>query len=284
MPDLVSRRFDWCLATVATALFLSSLRPATRASGEADGRALRWMLAGALLSLPLCLAGRVDVRSHTFIAPHIGIAAGVAMIALRGWDAARGRGPGSVASRSWIVLAGLALLLFHFALPVLQVATSRGAPPSVREAIERTKIDDSVVSLVVVRTRSPVTRGLFALYHPKKDLRAVWVLSDAAVPGSRCRVARTASDTLVLSTERGSLVPRGDFYRSDLAPLTRGRIDVGRLRVDVLEIDGLDVRRLAFRFDRPLDDPTLAFVVQRDGTFEPMELPAVGDSVVLTAR
>ena len=85
----------------------------------------------------------------------------------------------------------------------------------------------------------------------------------------------------------------GGLYRSMLGWLFRGP-DRPMAIGHVVELEGMSVEitritpegapaEAVFRFDRPLDDPSLRWLRWRDGVYVPFVPPAVGESVTLPA-
>jgi hypothetical protein len=98
------------------------------------------------------------------------------------------------------------------------------------------------------------------------------------------RLRRTAPDTLELSTPEGTLLDGAwpSIFRSRSRPLPRGSV----VRTSYLTVTILDDRaglptRASFQFTRPLDDPSLVFLVFRDGGLRRLAMPAIGSVVEL---
>ncbi len=53
------------------------------------------------------------------------------------------------------------------------------------------------------------------------------------------------------------------------------------LRATVPELGSSGPHRVEFRFDRPLDDPSLYFLAWRNGALRHVVLPSVGESLLL---
>ncbi|HEY4393352.1 MAG TPA: hypothetical protein VGP64_04795 [Polyangia bacterium] len=107
------------------------------------------------------------------------------------------------------------------------------------------------------------------------------ILSMAATPH---RLRRTGPDTLELSTPEGSLLDGAwaSIFRSPSLPLPRGSV----VRTSYMTVTVLDDRagrptRASFQFTRPLDDPSLIFLVFRDGGLRRLTMPALGAVVEL---
>ncbi len=98
------------------------------------------------------------------------------------------------------------------------------------------------------------------------------------------RLKQTAADTLELSTPAGTLFD-GPWVQSIRRPdrgLARGSvIHLRDFSATVLDDDQGRPTRVAFRFDRPLEDPSLVLLAVVDGKLQRYALPAVGQEVVL---
>jgi hypothetical protein len=95
---------------------------------------------------------------------------------------------------------------------------------------------------------------------------------------------RTAADTLELSTPDGTLLdgPWPSVFRSRSLPLPRGSV-VRTSYMTVAILDDRDGRptRASFQFTRSLDDPSLVFLVFRDGGLRRLAIPAPGAIIEL---
>jgi hypothetical protein len=98
------------------------------------------------------------------------------------------------------------------------------------------------------------------------------------------RVRRTGPDTLELSTPEGTLLdgPWPSLFRDRALPLPRGSvIRTSYMTVTVLDDHAGLPTRASFTFTRPLDDPSLIFLVFRDGRLRRFTPPAIGSVVDL---
>ena len=76
--------------------------------------------------------------------------------------------------------------------------------------------------------------------------------------------------------------PFETMYRADDEPLRVGdTIELTGLRVSVIAVGERGPTRISFQFDRPLNDPSLRFIAWRDSRMGRVEIPAVGESVLL---
>ena len=72
------------------------------------------------------------------------------------------------------------------------------------------------------------------------------------------------------------------FFRTAAFPLKPGdRVDLCGITVDVLAVNATGPTRVAFTFDRPLEDPTLCFLMWRDKGLRKATLPGIGQVMEL---
>ena len=72
------------------------------------------------------------------------------------------------------------------------------------------------------------------------------------------------------------------FFRTPGSPLEPGgQIDLCGIEVVVLTVNSVGPTRVAFEFDRPLEDPSLCFLVWRDKGLRRETLPGVGQVMEL---
>ena len=123
----------------------------------------------------------------------------------------------------------------------------------------------------------PAMRAINGQLAPRRVRR----LASSWVP---IEVTRPDAHTLLLRAGAQSLATiDGPMVRSGEHPLKVGeRIQLSGVSIEVLEIDddGMPVEA-RFRFDVPLEDPSLRWVIWRDEGFQPFALPAIGESQLL---
>ena len=98
------------------------------------------------------------------------------------------------------------------------------------------------------------------------------------------RLRRTGADTLELFTPDGTLLDGAwpSVFRSRSLPLPRGRIvRTSYMTVTILDDNAGRPTRASFQFTRPLEDPSLVFLVFRDGGLRRFTVPPVGAVVEL---
>jgi len=253
-------------------------RRAVRALPAEETRHVGWLGAGAILSVVPSLGGFPG--SRLLFMPSLGGVAVVAIIVVHAWRARR-------ASRAWAWRIAVPLLiLVEVVRPAgiavgstmmfgklyrdgERIARESELPPSSARVVVLAA-SDLMASLYVDLIRTG-TQG--ATRHD-----AWWVLSMAAHPH---RARRAGPSTVELEIADGGTMLEGPYEvlcREPRAhPFAAG---------DVVKLDGMSVRivdvrdgrptRIAATFDRPLDDPSLWFVVYREGKLRRVTLPADG--------
>jgi len=99
-------------------------------------------------------------------------------------------------------------------------------------------------------------------------------------------VSRPDETTLVARPAAGYLASKMDrlVRRDDRLLPVGARVEIPGMTATVLEVDARGRPAVvAFRFDVPLEDPSLRWLAWRVGRYEPFVPPAVGTTVVLPA-
>lgn len=130
---------------------------------------------------------------------------------------------------------------------------------------------------------APIARGEGGALGGSDDLGKLGggILSMASASH---RLRRTAADTLELSTPDGTLFDGAwpSVFRARSLPLPRGSvIRTSYMTATVLDDRGGRPTRVSFQFRRPLDDPSLIFLVFRDHALRRLALPPVGGELTL---
>ena len=101
------------------------------------------------------------------------------------------------------------------------------------------------------------------------------------------RLRRTAVDQLELFTPDGSLLDGtwAGLFRARSLPLARGTvIQSSFMTATVLQDKAGRPSRVAFHFDRSLDDPSLVFLVPAHGDLRRLGMPAIGTEIAIPRR
>ncbi|MFH1463678.1 MAG: hypothetical protein ABIO70_04755 [Pseudomonadota bacterium] len=244
---------------------------------RASPRARFWTLGMVLAAVPVCASFPMD-RLLLFLG--LGAAPLLAeALAHLGWPATPLRGP---CRWGFYALIGLHLVLAPLLLPVKVVffgvtfgvfeRAVRMAPADEAVATQRlvwvngTTLFTGFVPVIRALDGDPAPRGQWLLAHMLTDME----------------LARPDARTLVATAPDGMLrTPPEQLVRDVRVPFTLGEEierDGLRVTVEALTPDG---RPRVVRYESPvdLDDPSLRWVVWRDGRVESFEVPPVGGSV-----
>jgi hypothetical protein len=258
---------------VVMALLLRAVWPTLT---DAERRPVRWLIAGAALSA-IPFAG-TPIGSRCLVIPLIGGAVAFAVVIQRWWTVLR-RPPRT--GRHLLRVACVVLAVIHLGLaPLSRLAT----PALLREmmstrvatAMEEAELDAaSLAGQTVVLLHAPdIAVGFHSFFYRRLHRMPMpdrWRALSWAPHAHRFH--RTGADTLEMEIVDGSIEAR-------------------HLRVgDVVEIDGLwatvletgrsGPSRVEFRFDRPVDDPTMVLLAWRDGRLQRVAPPVLGESLLL---
>jgi hypothetical protein len=269
-PDLRSA-FALTGAAIAVA-FAALLRVVWASAPEAERRGSRWLIAGAAASA-LPFVGS-PIGSRCLVLPLLGGSVVVAFVLHGWWRTLRHRSGSAyrIASAACVLLAVIHLGLAPLARLVSPYLMRQMMYDRLVAAMQQAELDlERLPSQRVVVLRAPdFILGLHALSFRalyRLPLPRSWrTLSWARGPH---RYQRTAADTLVLE------LPEGQIQASGLA--VGDLVELEGMTAKVLARGNLGPKRVEFRFDRPLEDGELHFLGWRNGRFEHIELPAVGE-------
>ncbi len=210
-----------------------------------------------------------------------------------GWGEGRSvsprKGRGVFSYRLSLSVAYALVVIHGFIAPVgltIRAAYPVGPPGFHTKLYVRTPFDESVTEQTVVLVNPPSV--IHACYLPA--LREI-----AGQPVPKCvralapglpsvTIRRIDTHTLMVRPERGYLVLFFDrLFRNGRQPLGLGqRITLSGMTVEVTELtaDGRPAAA-AFRFDTPLEDPSLRWLAWIEGRFRPWSPPPIGETVEL---
>lgn len=255
----------------AALLLVGVLVPGVWRRLDARGRGrLLWLMGAAVLAILPVASSFVSAR--LLLIPAVGGHAVVAALLLDGWD--RVRDP-ALRQRvtTWLrATVAAALVVAHMGLAswwgLEELLNINRLNEGTRQATLLMQVDDAKVPeqrLVVLTAADPMTLLYPPLVrwvegHPLP--RSWWVLSLAPRPHLLTRVA---DDTLEMEVVGGSMLtgqveqlfrrPEFRFERDD-------RVELDGLSITIVKVDG-DGRplRVRYRFDVPVDDPSLVFLL-----------------------
>jgi len=155
------------------------------------------------------------------------------------------------------------------------------------DAIHAVPLRDAVEQRDVIFVNAPIAHGAYLLTLRAMEGRPVPRHTRVLAPsGAAVRLSRPDAHTLVVRPRGGYLSQIPDrIVRSRAHPMSLGQtVDLTGLtiRVTCLTKDGRPAE-VAFRFDVPLDDPSLLWLHWADGRFEPFTPPEVGQTADLPA-
>jgi hypothetical protein len=271
------------IGAVTLAVTVLIARRAMRALPAEESRHVGWLGAGAILSVVPSLGGFPG--SRLLFMPSLGGAAVIAIIVAHAWRARR-------ASRAWRwalpllilvevvrpagVVVASTFMFGHFHREGERIARESELPPAPSETrVVVLAASDLLASLYVDLIRTG-TQG--ATPH-----RAWWVLSMAA---RSHRARRAGPSTVELEVADGGRMLEGPYEilcrDPHEHPLRAGdSVQLDGMRVAVLDVRDGHPTRIAATFDRPLDDPSLWFVVYREGRLRRVTLPADGSALAI---
>jgi hypothetical protein len=274
------------LGVVAVGLLVRAAWPDLE---EQQRRHLRWLMAGAALSL-LPVASTLP-SNRLLLTPSLGGAAmvGVALTQLWRWreQAWRPRVLAMGAAVLVLLHMGTAPYFWWETAAGFRAVSARGDRihgilagelDSGRLAQQRVAVLAAPDPMVGMYTAARWWMGGGVLP------RAWWTLSFSPEVH---RATRTGPSTLELELERGRfLATRGErLYRYAAAPVAQGtEVDMQGVRVKVLEADAEGPRRLGVTFDAPLEDPSLVLLYWKEGALRRLQPPPTGGQVLLNVR
>jgi hypothetical protein len=264
------------LAIVAAAMF-----PLLRCSSLA-----RYFGAGTLFAaVPLCATIPTD-RLLTFVG------LGASGLLAQYWafvfapTEVHARGSGRVLR--WIV--AWFFIVVHAVLGPLMLPFRAGNPLGPSWVEHRLYVDSSLgpalgdKTLVVVSALSPPHAGYVILQRAARGETIPRHLRTLAPISSSVAIRRVDDQTLEIRPKHGYLSMFLDrVFRCERRPLARGdRVRLTGMTVEISDLtpDGRPASA-TFRFDVPLESPSLLWLCFRGNRFEPYPLPAAGETVVL---
>ena len=245
-------------------------------------RGMRWLLAGSALSLIPIAA--VFPSDRMLLVPGIGITAAVATVLVQAYRSWRAR-------RRWVLvgvggfLAVVNLLLAPVLTVYIQTAMIKSGRQTLELAASPAVVGAGGKETVLIHAPDPVVSIYLPLVigHVEGPPPKSWRPLSIAPFDHWLR--RTGPRTLDLEVVEGGVMLRSVFealYRDPDNLLVPGTvIDRGLLRAEILAADNRGPTRVAFHFDRDLSDSTLYFLTWQGGELRVVNLPAVGQELLL---
>jgi hypothetical protein len=275
------RPFQMSAGVLAIALLTWLLWRSWPDLDDAERRALRWVIPGALLSM-LPVAATFPAN-RLLLLPSFGASVAVAMV-LRHWYTHR--------TGRLYVAAGWLLVVIHLvAAPILWPASSiiitrvfdRAHDIYLNAEIdEKTIAGQEVVMLVAPEPLTcaypPIVRTMLGKQRPLK-----WHALSAA-PFAH-RFTRTGANSLEMEVLGGSMLTTEfeQLVRARRHPLRQGEVITQEgMTATILEMNEAGPTKVLFDFARSLDEPTFLFLVWRDNGLRKIALPPIGESLILS--
>ncbi len=271
---------------LAVALVAPLAAIAWRSEGQSYRRHTMVLVLGAVLAMIPQTAGFLGARSLTL--PSVGGSAllGVALIA--SWSELRG-GPGRGPRRAmtWVALAAIAVTslvvspLSWFASSAIYSRMSMQTADNARELLFDKPQETDVITLLAP---DPFFGRYFPFLRRTLGLPTPQTWRTLSIAPHTHRVTRTADNAIELEVVGGHMLgsPFETLFRRPDRPMRPGHfVDLGDFKVRVIATDDVGPTRVSFAFGRSLDDPSLAFLAWRNRRIERIEMPSVGEALVL---
>jgi len=272
------RPFMVFTGALLAALFAALFRSGWKNSAASGRRAVRWLIAGAVLAA-VPFSG-TPIGSRCLVIPWIGGAAALAWV-LHGWWTVLRRGPGigrRLAGGACTLLALVHLVLApvqRLAAPFLlqrmmstRLAAAMDVPALARERIAGKTVVLLTAPDIVVGFHSYFYRTLFRLPMPNAWRVLAWA-------PCAFRFSRLDANTLAMEAVGGEV--------SSLWLRTGDIVRLQDMQATVTGHDANGITRAEFRFAVPLDDPRLYFLAWRDGRLQHVPPPSLGNVLLLPA-
>jgi hypothetical protein len=249
-----------------------------------------WLLSGSLLALiPVC--GSFPSSRLTIVAA-VGFMPFLAELCVGALQNLMRKGRGWRGREAVAAVAAICFAIYQVLLPT---AFARDEALRIREltrrvygSIMRLEVEDRVFpqqDLVLLAAPEvgtsmylPLTRRRYGRSVP----HACWYLSLTAAPYVLSRTAPDAFTMRFTGTATTLETPHEQILRSPKRPFRVGdAVELGPLRVTILELFESRPKQLSVKFDRPLDDPSLLFMVPTMRGYQRYPLPPVGSSSIV---
>ncbi len=265
------------LVTGGALLLLRALRGLL---SEREWHTLRWLLPGGLAA---AVPGAVGViGGRVLMMPLLAGSALVAVLVVRGWEAARAPERTRLA-RGVLRVAVVGLVLGHFVTgPMFRMAVGIGlaqiAEAQWRIAREAPPCAGTLV-MVAAADPSVATYAPAAMMLLGRAPRRFRLLSAAPHDHHLERTSATSLE-LVVRTDARKQGFWEQVYR-DVPPAPGTEVRMEGLHVTVREANAAGPMRVHFDFGRPLESPDLCFVTWREGALHPLAPPPPGGSLAV---
>ncbi|MHC4125319.1 MAG: hypothetical protein ACYSRR_02555, partial [Planctomycetota bacterium] len=249
-----------------------------------------WALGMVLSIIPACATIPAD-RLLLFVG--IGAMGLLAQFLLAVFGKAQGQ-PSLLVWKLPAMLLGLFLILVHLIIAPLALPIRAGNPTGPKKLMDqfciKSPLDQSIENKDLIIINPPV--ALLGSFSP-----VAWAANGQPVPRhfrvltsslfKPVVVRRPDEKTLIIRPRYGYLAWEGDrLFRSKAHPMSLGqRVKLTGMTVEITKLTR-DNRPLeaAFKFEVPLEDPSLYWLQFKDGAFVPFKPPAIGETIKLNAK
>jgi len=249
-------------------------------------RIARFFATGMLLAvIPICATFPMD-RLLMFVG------LGAFGLLVRFWNAvfaADGPRPATLVWRAVAVPVALLLVLLHIVaaprLLAVRSASPFGPPEFSKAVVHGPRFDQTIEEqdLVVVNPPLPaMAMGYWMINYEHDGMPSPQSVRVLAVGLGRVDVKRTGDRTIEVRRHAGYFAGypgafADNLFRSERRPLQVGeQVQLARMTATVLDVADGRPQVVAFRFDAPLEDPSLRWL---DGDFNPWTPPELGEEV-----
>jgi hypothetical protein len=195
--------------------------------------------------------------------------------------------PESAFGRGISIVLGLFFLVVHVVVAPFALYARAGNPLGPRGIMSRMVLDidtdPSVEQQSVICVNAPIAMYV-GLFPALKALAGEPVPKHTRILApslANLEMRRPDARTLVIRTDRGYTDWAFDaLFRDAGHPMALGyRIALSDLTVELTEVSGNGPVEVTFRFEVPLEDPSLAWLQWRKSAFVPFAPPPIGQSV-----
>lgn len=272
------------VGVVAAALFVWLVKGVWNDIRPREGRALRWLIPGMLLALFPVAA--TFPSNRLLLAASLGGNVLVAVVLARWWPR---RKPWR--ARPALNSVGYFLIVLNLVIPIVQWPAQSYVLQRFARKATRVYMDAEIPPKLTERDRVVLVVAadpLSCLYPPvirqfesgEPIFTASWLVLSAAPKDHR--ITRTGPNRIEIEVLGGSMLETEfeGLVRTPRAPFAPGdQVDLDDVMITILETNETGPIRVAFEFDRSIDDPTLHFIQWRDKGLRKAKMPAVGEAL-----
>jgi hypothetical protein len=267
------------LGVVALILMTVLLRRVWPRLDEAERRGLRWLAAGAAISLVPVLA--TFPLNRLLLMPSLGGSALIAAVLVHGWRAADDRLLRYSARLLFFTTVVVGVLGWPLAAGVMELASREVDRNSLVTKMSDEALSGRVFVFVAPDPAATLYVPMVRAWHHKPASRT-WVTISFA-PFAH-RLERTAVDTVELEVVDGRMLETvfEQLMRSAAYPVPMGlKVRLNGAELTVIGFDQGLPNRVSVRFDQDPEAGGYTLARWEDGELKPLVLPAVGETLEL---